>query len=350
MSVRYPYEGDSHYATIIMLPYREDIWINSGKDAWDAIYQMALVITRYEKLILLAMPKIYEEAKNKFNLENVIVLPIEYNDAWARDICPIYLLDDKKTVAINFDFNAWGGQIDGLYKDYSLDVLVKEKINSFLKINSKKIPFILEGGSINTNGEGVLLTTEACLLSKGRNPKYTKEEIENILKEKLCQKEIIWLPHGIVDDETNEHVDNMAVFLDNKTILLAWSDNGLQHEYSKSALEILEAKGYRVIKMPVPSPDLLITDDEASKIVINTDAKNRLVGTKMAASYVNFYQGKNYILLPQFGCKEDELAYKILNDFYKGKKEICRISSRAILVSGGNIHCITMQIPKGENL
>lgn len=349
--INYPFEGTSHEATLIMLPYRKDIWLNSGRDAIDVIYQMAEVITKYERLILLADPHIYHKAKVKFKLPNTMVLEIPYNDAWARDICPLFVIDDKKLKAVSFDFNAWGGLVDGLYSDYSLDILVKEKLVKYLNIPEIKVPFILEGGSINTNGKGVLLTTKACLLSKGRNPQFNEKQITEVLKTNLNQKEVIWLDNGIYGDETNEHVDNMAVFLDEWTIALAWAEEGVQHTYSKKAYDMLKSKGFDVIKIPVPSPDLVLTSEEASQIVCDKEAKNRLVGTKLSASYINFYQSDKYILLPQFGVKEDEVACNLLEDFYKGKKEIYQIYSRPILVSGGNIHCITMQIPevKHEN-
>lgn len=344
--INFPYEGQKHSATIIMLPYREDIWLNAGEDARKTILDMAKIITQYEKLILIVDPSIIDIVKKNFNLTNVSIIEAKYNDAWARDIMPIFVIENNKVKAISFDFNAWGGKIDGLYENYEDDRKIKTTICQKLGITEKKVPFILEGGSINTNGKGVLITTEACLLSKGRNPKYSKEEIETILKENLGLNEVIWLENGIVEDETNEHVDNMAVFLDENTIALASSDKGQQAKYSKSAYDKLVKLGYSVIKIPVPEPDLFLTEDEEKLIVIDSEAKQRLSNAKLAASYINFYQSDKYILLPQFGVKEDNIAYNILNNFYQGNKKIYRINSRSILVSGGNIHCITMQIPE----
>ena len=344
--INFPYEGQKHFATIIMLPYRKDIWLNAGEDARKTILDMAKIITKYEKLILIADPSIIDLIKKDFALTNITIIEAKYNDAWARDIMPLFVIEDNKLKAISFDFNAWGGKIDGLYENYEDDRKIKTTICQKLNLPEKKVPFILEGGSINTNGKGVLLTTKACLLSEGRNPRYSKEEIENILKENLGLNEIIWLENGIVDDETNEHVDNMAVFLDENTIALASSEKGLQAKYSKSAYDMLIKLGYNVIKIPVPNPDLYLTEAEEKLIIIDNKAKKRLSNTKLAASYINFYQGDKYILLPQFGVKEDDIAYNILNDFYKGNKTIYRINSRSILVSGGNIHCITMQIPE----
>ena len=212
--------------------------------------------------------------------------------------------------------------------------------------------FILEGGSIHTNGFKTLLTTEACLLSKGRNSNLSKIEIENHLKEMLNIDKVLWIPHGIYNDETNEHVDNMACFLDENTILLASSKDkeDIQYKWSMEAKKILEnettALGNKinVILVNVPNPYLRLTKDEALKIKPIDGAKPRLEGDRLAASYVNFYMGNDFIILPKFNVKEDQEAYDILNNFYKGSKKIYQIESRNILVSGGNIHCITMQI------
>ncbi len=341
--IRYPFEGDKHYGTIIMIPYRDDIWLNGGKDAIDTIYQMVSILVKYEKVFLICHPTKIDYIKDKFKFDNLHIIEALYNDAWARDICPLFGIENNKLKAICFDFNAWGGDYDGLYNDYSDDIKIKDIVVNYFNITSNKVKFVLEGGSINTNGNK-LLTTRACLLSLGRNPKYSEEDITNILKKELNQNEIIWLDNGIDEDETNEHVDNMACFLDENTIALAYGLEEKQKENSLSAYNKLISLDYKVVKLPVPS--LYLTSEEEQQIKLDDSAKNRLANTKLAASYVNFYQSDKYILLPQFGVKEDEIAYDILNNFYQGKKEIYKISSRSILVSGGNIHCITMQIPE----
>ena len=163
---------------------------------------------------------------------------------------------------------------------------------------------------------------------------------------------VLWIPHGIYNDETNEHIDNMACFLDENTILLATSKdtNDIQYKWSMEAKRILEnettasGKKINVLLVNTPNPYLVLTNEEANAIKLDSGAKERLKGDRLAASYVNFYMGKDFIILPKFNVKEDLEAYNLLNEFYKGTKKIYSIESRNILVSGGNIHCITMQI------
>jgi agmatine deiminase len=220
-----------------------------------------------------------------------------------------------------------------------------------------KKDFILEGGSIHTDGEGTLLTTSCCLLSPGRNPLLSQEQIEKTLKETLNQEKVIFLPKGIVDDETSGHVDNIACFLAPGTVLLATSDDPSDPQYrdSREDAEVLaeetDAKGRKltVIPLPVPKP-LYLTEEESAGIADSGNAIERKAGRRLAASYVNFYLGEKFALVPQFGVPEDEKAVKVLGDFYQGTKKIIPIRSREILLGGGNIHCITKQIPYSEKI
>ena len=352
----FPFEGLNHQGTIILLPYRKDTWENGGELAFNEYKEIIKAISNHEHVYVIKSPKVTYDT-SCLNINNVSIHELDYDDSWARDNTLIFLSDGKNVKAIDFGFNAWGGNVDGLYSPWDMDNSLGCKLGKLLNI--KTIPdkdFILEGGSIHTNGNGVLLTTEACLLSKGRNSNLSKDEIEKHLKEMLGMDKVIWLPHGIVNDDTNEHIDNMACFLDESTVLLADSKdtNDLQHKYSIEAKEILESsttkdgKPIKVITVYTPNPYLKLTKEEASQIVPEEFAKKRLEGDRLAGSYVNFYMGKDFIILPKFNTSEDIEAYNVLNDFYKGSKKIYQIESRKILVAGGNIHCITMQITKGD--
>ena len=218
----FPFEGNPHKGTIVALPYRQDTWREDALPALENFYNLVKIISKYEKVFLIVDPSISKEKYSRFEMENVKILFIPYNDSWARDNTLIYLQKDHKNLALDFGFNAWGGKIDGLYEDYENDNKLGENIATCLDDDYIKIKdFILEGGSIHTDGEGTLLTTEACLLSKGRNSSLTKEEIEEKLKKYLGIKKVLWLPRGIYNDETNEHVDNVACFLKPGVIALA---------------------------------------------------------------------------------------------------------------------------------
>lgn len=315
-----PFEGNKHEGTIILLPYREDTWEDGGRKAFSEFKEIIFSIALYEHVYVIKSSNVKYDISELYNKENISIHKLEYDDSWARDNTLIFLNNDNDEIrAVDFGFNAWGGDFDGLYTPWDNDNKLGSNLVKLLNVNCYSDKnFILEGGSIHSNGKGLLLTTEACLLSDGRNKNLTKQEIENHLKEMLGMNKVIWLPHGIVNDETNEHVDNMACFLDEKTVLLATSkdENDLQYNWSMEAKKILEDNNLDVILVPTPNPYLKLTKEEANSIVVSKDAKPRPEGDRLAGSYVNFYMGDKFIILPKFNVKEDEEAYNILNEFY----------------------------------
>lgn len=347
-----PFEGNLHDGTIILLPYRIDTWEDGGRKAFNEFKEIILAISLYEHVYVIKSKNVKYDIKAIQDKKNISIHEIEYDDSWARDNTLIFLRNKEgKLRAVDFKFNAWGGLVDGLYSPWENDDKLGSELSKLLNVETYMDKnFILEGGSIHTNGKGLLLTTEACLLSEGRNKNLSKEEIEKHLKESLGMNKVIWLPHGIYNDETNEHVDNMACFLDEKTVLLATTENknDIQYKWSMEAKKILEDNNLDVLLVNCPNPYLALTKEEANSIILDDCAKPRIEGDRLAASYVNFYMGKDFIILPKFNVKEDKEAYDLLNKFYKGTKKIHQIESRKILVAGGNIHCITMQIGKDE--
>ena len=193
------------------------------------------------------------------------------------------------------------------------------------------------------------MATESCLLSPGRNPKLSKKEIEEKLKDYLGADKIVWLPRGIYNDETNEHVDNMCSFINKNEVVLAWTDdnNDPQYEMSLACLETLEKEGIIVHKLPIPDHPVTVLEDDLMGYVFEEGEDTREMGERLAASYVNFYFTNKAILLPQFGGENEESdkrAVKILSELCKDRKVI-PIPARDIIVGGGNIHCIAQQIP-----
>ena len=354
----HPFEGEEHSGTIILLPYRTDTWEKNGLLAFKEYYELIISISNHEHVYVIKSPKVIYDISSLYNKKNISIHEIDYDDSWSRDNTLIFLKNkNNKIRAVDFGFNAWGGDFDGLYKPWDDDNNLGKKLSELLKIETYSDKnFILEGGSIHTNGKGTLITTEACLLSKGRNSSLNKNEIENHLKKMFGVKKVIWLPHGIVNDETNEHVDNMACFLDEKTILLATTKNKNDQQYlwSTQAKEILEketladGEKIKIILINVPDPYLKVGHEEFMEISSAGKDFSHPEGDRLAASYVNFYMGKDYLILPKFNVEEDKEAFEILNNFYEGKKKIYQIESRKILLGGGNLHCVTMQIPVGE--
>ncbi len=352
-----PFEGDKHSGTLILVPFRKDTWRNNAKPAQDNFKEVIEAIAKYEPVFVGIHPSIYNKVISDYqNKKNIYPIKIKYDDAWARDTGPIFVKNNDKMRLVDFRFNAWGGNVDGLYSNYKDDDLLAGRLAKLFKVERYYLDdFILEGGSIHTDGEKTCIVTKACLLSKGRNPRLSKLDIEENLKTYLGVNKIIWLEHGIYEDETNEHVDNIACFIRPGVIALGWTDDkdDPQYQYSYDAYKTLKnetdamGRKFEIVKIKLPKP-LYMSKQEAKGIKSSRfDAKARLEGSRLAASYINFYQGEKFVILPGFGVKEDKLAFNKLKNLYPDK-EIIQINSKEILLGGGNIHCITMQIPYQE--
>ncbi len=348
-----PHEGGRHLATVVLLPFREDTWREKARPALQAFEAVVDAIRRFERVVLVIHPRMDVETVTRFSKENVTILRLPYDDAWARDNTPLFLRKGERLVGVDFGFNSWGGSYDGLYADYEDDNRLGRRLLLELRIpRHGRKDFVLEGGSVLSDGEGTLLTTEECLLSPGRNPMRTKAEIEKVLQEELQCRKVLFLPYGIVDDETDGHVDNVASFLDPGVIALSTTkdESDRQHERSEKDREYLLAqedacgRKLRIVDLPLPSAQYL-TEEESRGLKSHSEAIQRLPGRRLCASYANFYQGEKFVLLPQFGVPEDVEALRILKEYYRDRKEVVPISSREILLGGGNIHCITKEIP-----
>lgn len=353
-----PGEFEPHEGCVMIWPVRPGSWPNGGAEAKEAFCRIAYAISQSEKVWMLCDHDHVNEVRTAFEkakITNAQILEIETDDAWARDVGPTCVVKKGQAVrGIDWCFNAWGGETDGLYAHWDKDNAAAAKICDALGIDCYDArDFVLEGGSIHSDGEGTVIVTEACLLSKGRNPKMSKADIENELKEYLGAEKIIWLPNGIYNDETNEHVDNVCAFVKPGEVVLAWTEdvNDPQFLLSCKDLAILEretdAKGrkFMVHKLPIPKKPVCITEEELEGFVFEEGEDVREVGERLAASYVNFYISNGGVLVPQFGDENDGIAVEMLQKLFPDR-EVCPIYARPIIVGGGNIHCITQQIPK----
>lgn len=358
-----PGEYEPHAGCIIVWPQRPGSWSFGAKAACEAFTGVIKAIAASEKVYVICGEKHFETAQKYLaDIANTELIKLETDDSWARDIGPTFVVrrlhGGQVVRGVNWKFNAWGGEVDGLYPDYAQDDAFAEK---FAALKGYKLynaaPFVLEGGSIHCDGEGTAMVTEACLLSAGRNPDLTKEEIEQKLKTYLGVEKVLWLPRGIYNDETNEHVDNVCAFIRPGEVVLAWTDNenDAQYALSKASLDYLEtmtdAKGRKLIvhNLPVPAVPLCIEEDEVAGFDFVEGEDMREAGERLAASYVNFYFSNDSVIVPAFGgvnAASDKLAAEILTRLCPERK-VVQISARAILTGGGNIHCITQQIPKG---
>lgn len=352
---RMPAEFEPHDGCIIIWPERGDSWPYGGIAARRAFVNVADKISASEKVTVCVSNEQYKTARTMLP-EQVRVIEMSSNDAWARDYAPTFVVDKKGgRRGISWSFNAWGGLQDGLYFPWDKDDDMAWKLCDLLEVDVYDASdFVLEGGSIHVDGEGTAITTESCLLSPGRNPDLTKEEIEHRLKDYLDVEKVIWLKHGIYRDETNEHVDNICAFTAPGEVVLAWTDDTSdpQYEMSRSCYESLlaerDAKGrrFKIHKLPLPK-QILVTEEQCIGLELMDGEPVREPGERLAASYVNFYIANHAVLLPAFGDEADQLARDIIAELFPDR-EVIQIPALDILIGGGNIHCITQQIPTGK--
>lgn len=262
------------------------------------------------------------------------LLAIPHNDAWCRDNGPTFAYSMEGTLtAINWRFNAWGEK----YKPYDLDDKVAVRIAEHYKVPVEHGELVLEGGSIHSDGEGTLLTTEECLLNKNRNPHLTREEIEDMIKPRLGVKKIIWLKKGLFGDETDGHVDNAACFAGPGKVILQVCEDREDPNYviNQENLRILEtetdALGRSLIVVKLPQPPI-----------------RHYKGERLTLSYINFYFVNGGIILPVFGedaADTDKEAERILKETFPDRR-IRKVDGMPLIKEGGNVHCITQQMPE----
>jgi len=263
-----------------------------------------------------------------------------------RDIGPTFVLHDRtgEVRGIDWEFNAWGGVTEGLYANWDQDAQVKAKVIEMCGFERYKCSLIIEGGSFHVDGEGTLITTEECLLNPNRNKNSSRADIELQLQLMLNITKIIWIPKGVICDETDVHVDNLCCFVGPAQVVLTWTDDTTDPQYAVScaALDILskstDAKGrtLTVHKLHQPTPLTRQRHELAAPV------KTREVNERMAASYVNFFVGNGVVVLPSFEDRFDLPAKQKLEALFP-KHTVIQVPGREILLGGGNIHCITQQ-------
>ena len=349
---RMPGEFEHHDGCYMIWPERPDNWRLGGKPAQKVFAEVANTIGKYEPMTMIVSKSQYNNAKNHLK-EYVRVVEMTNDDSWVRDCGATFVVNDKGSIrGVDWCFNAWGGLVDGLYFPWDSDDLIASKMCELERVNSYRTEnFVLEGGAIHVDGEGTVMVTEECLLSEGRNPHMTKDEIAKKLCDYLNCSKVLWIPRGIYNDETNAHVDNMANFVKPGVVVLAWTDDKDDPQYERSLeaynylINETDAKGRKleVHKLHVPNP-VLITKEESEGVDAVDGTLPREEGDRLAASYANYYTGNGFIALPVFNDPHDKLAIDLLKKLYP-ERDIIPIYAREILLGGGNIHCITQQLP-----
>lgn len=349
---RMPGEFEEQEQVFMIWPQRQDSWRDGAKPAQKAYADIATAISEFAPVTMLVNPDQYVNARNRLP-RDIRVVEMTSNDAWVRDCGPTFVKDDRGGLrAVDWDFNAWGGLYDGLYFPWDQDDMIAQKICDMERVDSYKPDnFILEGGSIHVDGEGTVLTTEMCLLSEGRNPHLSREEIEERLKEYLGAEKVIWIKDGIDPEETNGHVDDVACFVRPGEIITIWTDDesdpfyDVCHETYEFLQKQTDAKGrkFRIHRLCMPKTPVRMTGEEDIDYVEGTPPRE--AGEICIASYMNFLIVNGGVVVPQYDDEYDSLAIKQLQEIFPEKK-VVGVRSREVVYGGGNIHCITQQMPK----
>ena len=338
----FPAEWEPSRAILMAWPHKDTDWNYMLDDVQQCFVEISKAIVKHSSMIVVA-PDLSEptdkltRALGK-DVEKIKFVQLPTNDTWARDFGPISLIDKSEPFGhptyLDFKFNGWGLKFAS-----DKDNLVTSRLfeNEILKGDYvNRLGFVLEGGSIETDGNGTLLTTSRCLLSPNRNGEMTRAEIEKYLKETLNIKHILWLEHGyLAGDDTDSHTDTLARLAPDNTIVYVGCDNPDDEHYTElkmmedelKEMRTADGKPYNLVALPLPDP---IYDEE---------------GERLPATYANYLVVNNAVLMPVYGQKaKDLLASQIIKIAFP-EHQIITIDCNALIRQHGSLHCMTMQIP-----
>ncbi|BBP84431.1 putative agmatine deiminase [Pseudomonas tohonis] len=331
-------------------PERTDVWRNGAKPAQKVWVEIVSAIASSEPVTVCASATQYANARRMLPPQ-VRVVEMTCNDTWFRDSGPAFLVNDQsgEVRGVDFEFNAYGGLDGGLYYPWDKDDQIAQKILEIEKLDRYRAPFIAEMGGIQTDGQRTLLTTEQCLLNRNRNAHLGKDEMTRRLSDYLGAEQVIWLPRGCKFDETDGHIDDLACFVRPGVVVMQWTDDrdDPQWEIYQEAYDILrstrDARGRALEVHKLPQPRVLTwTAEEAAGLDQVDGTHLREEGTRICASYINYYAGNSAIVLPLFGDAHDQAAGAVLAELFPRHRIVGIENSREILLGGGNVACITM--------
>lgn len=335
----------------MLWPERRDNWRAAALPAQRAYAAVAAAVSEFEPVTVGASCAQYAVARAMLPAA-VRVVELSSDDAWVRDCGPSFVIDGRGGLrGVDWSFNAWGGEVDGLYAQWERDDAVAQKICELERADSYRTEgFVLEGGSFHVDGQGTVMTTEMCLLSAGRNPHLSRAQIEEKLCEYLGAERIIWIRDGIDPEETNGHVDDVACFVRPGEAACIWTED-VHHPFyqaAQAAYETLsnavDARGRRLKVHKLCLPAELVRLEGADTILQVPGSAPRRDGDVCIASYMNFLIVNGGVLVPQYGDAHDALAIEQLSALFPDRK-VVGVQTREIVYGGGNIHCITQQVP-----
>jgi agmatine deiminase len=336
----------------MLWPERSDNWRLGAKPAQAAFAAVAAAIAGSEPVTVGVSAAQFQNARARLP-RTVRVAEISSNDAWMRDCGPTFVIDEKgRRRGVDWTFNAWGGLQGGLYFPWDRDDEVAQKVLQIEGADRYRTSLVMEGGAVHVDGQGTCLTTEECLLNPNRNGSVSKADVESMLQRYLGVTTVIWLAKGVYLDETGGHIDEIACFTAPGQVVLTWTDDrdDPQYEISRDAYQRLrgarDARGRELTihKIPQPGP-LYMTAEEAAGIDVRAGSRPRHAGDRLPASYINFYVANKCVVMPLYDKRRDAAAARTLKRLFPTRK-VVGVPTREILLGGGNIHCITQQVPR----
>ena len=330
-----PAEWEPHAATWLSWPRREGISFPGSFDrVLPTLRAMVEALIESEQVCINVCNDAHEaearEVLRGLPMERIAFHRIPTNEPWCRDHGPIFLARDAdpKLAVVDWDYNAWGGK----YPPCDLDEVVPTRVSEILDLPVFYPRMILEGGSIDVNGAGALLTSESCLLNRNRNPQMNREQIEQRLRDFLGVRQILWLGDGIEGDDTDGHIDDLARFVSERTIVTVIEENRDDRNY-----RILQENLTRLSEMKIDDQKIEIVTLPMPKKIVREDLR-------LPASYANFYIANSCVLLPTFADPSDEIALSVLQELFPTRRVI-GIDCRELIWGLGTFHCLTQQQP-----
>jgi len=334
----FPAEFGLHRATWLSWPHKEASWPGKIHLIYSYYSQFVKELARSEEVCI----NVNDEAMKRFaarhledagtDMSRVKFYYNPTNDAWCRDHGPAFLINpsaDPKKIIVDWNYNAWGGK----YPPFDLDDVVPTRIGNELGIPVYHPGIIMEGGSVEFNGEGTVLTSECCLLNPNRNPHLDKGAVEKYLQDYYGVKQVLWVKEGIVGDDTDGHIDDTVRFVNSDTVLTVIEDDKNDENYlllqdnlrQLSRMRLLNGKQLNIVELPMP--DAVVYDEQ-----------------RLPASYANFYISNRSVIVPTFRCNNDGKALDIIANCFPGR-EVVGIDSTEIIWGLGSFHCLSQQEP-----
>jgi len=334
----FPAEWEKHASTWLSYPHNESSWPGKIHTIFPYYHEFIRVIARGEVVNINVADQIMEEmVRNALEEAGNDLGRIRFhhnptNDAWCRDHGPVFLKNNVAEipkVIVNWEYNGWGGKYDA-----DLDNRIPLRIAAEMDIPVYSPGIVMEGGSVDVNGCGTLLTTTSCLLNPNRNPHLGKQQIEQYLADYYGIEQVLWFGEGIEGDDTDGHIDDMTRFVNSDMVITSVEHNKKDPNYARlkentkmlSRLRLLNGKQPDIVELPMPKPLFY---------------RNQ----RLPASYANFYIANSAVILPTFRCREDETALSVLTDCFKDRPVI-GIESVEIIWGLGSWHCLSQQEPE----